>query len=132
TERGVGVLSITDHDSLEALEPARLAANSTLEMVPGIELSAALAGSEIHILGYYLDPTHEPLRERLVRFREERLGRAQAIVDRLRPLGATIEIAEVIEAAGPGVVGRPHVALVLVRRGHAEGMDDAFRRFLGR
>jgi len=131
-ERGLAALSITDHDSLEALEPARRAAGPALELVPGIELSSALGGIELHILGYFLDPGHEPLRARLDRFREERMARGQAIVERLRGLGIAIEFADVLAAAGPGVLGRPHIAHVLVRSGRAEGMDDAFRRFLGR
>jgi predicted metal-dependent phosphoesterase TrpH len=100
--------------------------------VPGIELSAVLAGSELHILGYYIDPTHEPLLERLRRFRAERLGRASAIIERLRQLGVTIAIEDVLSTAGPGVVGRPHVAQAMVKAGHADGLDDAFRRYLGR
>ena len=38
-ERGLAALSITDHDVLDALDPAREAAGQSLEIVPGIELS---------------------------------------------------------------------------------------------
>jgi predicted metal-dependent phosphoesterase TrpH len=130
--RGLAALSITDHDSLEALEPARQAAASALELVPGIELSTAAEGYELHVLGYYLDPSHERLRERLDVFRHERLARVEAMVERLVALGAPIEASQVVRLAGPGVVGRPHVAAALVRAGHAESMDDAFKRYLGR
>jgi hypothetical protein len=131
-ERRLAALSITDHDSLEALGPAREAAGTAIELVPGIELSSALEGLELHILGYYVDPLDESLRRRLERFREERLKRALAMVERLNALGLEIDAAAVVALAGPGVVGRPHVALALVRAGHADNMDEAFRRFLGR
>ena len=78
-ERELAALSITDHDSLEALAPARSAAGRALELVPGIEISSVLAGAELHILGYYVDPTYEGLLERLSLFRADRLRRAEAI-----------------------------------------------------
>ena len=131
-ERELAALAITDHDTVEALGPAREAARDAIELVPGIELSSALGGLELHLLGYFLDPAYEPLRERLVRFRAERMGRAMAIVERLRELGAPVDPDEVVAAAGPGVIGRPHLADALLKAGHAETLDDAFRRYLGR
>jgi 3',5'-nucleoside bisphosphate phosphatase len=131
-ERQLAALSITDHDSLEALGPARVAAGAALELVPGIELSSAMEGVELHLLGYYIDPLDDALRQRLEVFRSERLQRAHAMIARLRELGFPVDPEEVVANAGPGVVGRPHVAAALVRAGHAENMDDAFRRFLGR
>jgi hypothetical protein len=131
-QRGLAALSITDHDSIEALEPARTAADRALEVVPGIELSAALAGAEVHILGYFVDPANEALLARLAQFREERVGRAMMIVERLCELGAPIDPQTVLTLAGPGVVGRPHIAAALIRAGHVESIDDAFRRYLSR
>jgi 3',5'-nucleoside bisphosphate phosphatase len=130
-ERGLGALAITDHDSVEGLPRALAAAGGSLELVPGIEMSTSLDGMDLHILGYYLDAEHPELRARLAGFRTERLDRALAMVERLRGLGAPVEAEVVLALAGPGVVGRPHVAEALVRAGHADTMDDAFRRYLG-
>jgi predicted metal-dependent phosphoesterase TrpH len=132
-ERRLVALSITDHDSVESFEPARRAAKGKpLELVPGIELSCAYQGVELHILGYYLDPTHDALRERLEGFRNDRLERAMNIVRRLRDLGVPLDPAEVVQLAGPGVIGRPHIALAMVRHSHVSNLDDAFKRYLGR
>jgi len=130
-DRSLAALAITDHDSVEGVERARLAAGSALELVPGIEVSSMLDGTDLHILGYYLDPEDPPLLEALARFREERLRRAQTIVERLAQLGVPVDFDEVVELAGPGVVGRPHVAEALLRAGHVESVDEAFRRFIG-
>ena len=130
-ERSLAALAITDHDSVEGIERARLAAGSALELVPGIEVSSTLDGLDLHILGYYIDPEHDELTGALARFREERLGRARAMVERLRALSAPIDLEVVLELAGPGVVGRPHVAEALLRAGHVETVDEAFRRFIG-
>jgi len=40
-ERELAALAITDHDTVEALGPAREAARDAIELVPGIELSSA-------------------------------------------------------------------------------------------
>lgn len=130
-ERSLAALAITDHDSVEGIEAARLAAGSALELVPGIEVSSSLDGQDLHILGYYIDPGDPELTEALARFREERLRRALSMVERLAALGAPVDFEDVIDLAGPGVVGRPHVAEALLRAGHVETADEAFRRFIG-
>jgi len=131
-ERGLAALSVTDHDSVEAFEPARRAAGTALELVPGIELSSVLSGLDLHILGYYVDPWHDALQERLQVFQQERIERANSIVHRLSDLGVELDPAEVVHLAGPGVVGRPHIALAMVQHGHVPNLEDAFRRYLGR
>jgi len=130
-ERQLAALAITDHDAVEAIAQARAAAGSGLELVPGIEMSTAADGLDLHLLGYFLDATHPPLLQTLVRFREERRARARAIVERLASLGLVLDPDEVLASAGPGVVGRPHVAEALKRAGHVSTVDDAFRLYLG-
>ncbi|HTM58578.1 MAG TPA: PHP domain-containing protein [Candidatus Udaeobacter sp.] len=129
--RQLAAIGITDHDSVDAIAEARAAAGSSIEVVPGIEISTALDGLDLHILGYFVDPDDDELRARLTRFQKERIDRALAIVDRLRVLGVPVDAAEVMASAGPGVVGRPHIADALVRAGHVENLDTAFRRYLG-
>jgi len=129
--RRLSALAITDHDSVEGLPRARAALDPTLELVPGIEISTSHDGLDLHILGYYIDAEDSALRARLERFREERRDRALAIVARLKALGAPIDGEEVFASAGPGVVGRPHIADALVRAGHVESLDAAFRLYLG-
>jgi predicted metal-dependent phosphoesterase TrpH len=130
-ENGLAALAITDHDSIEALPRALESAAGRLEVVPGVELSSALDRNDLHILGYYLDPEHEPLRARLRRFQAERRDRAGRIIERLGALGIRLDMDAVLAEAGPGVVGRPHVAAVLVRAGVVGNLDEAFRRYLG-
>ena len=135
--RQLAILAITDHDSVEGLPRAREAlrvpasGGSALELVPGIEISAARGGADLHILGLYVDAEHAGLRQHLERFRGERVQRARAIVERLGALGVPVDAERVLALAGPGVVGRPHVAQALLEAGHVDTMDDAFRRFLG-
>ena len=130
-EKHLAALGVTDHDTVEAIPRARAAAGSSLELVPGIEISTAFEGADLHVLGYYLNPDHGPLRERLEAFQTERRDRALAIVDRLRELGVPVDLDHVLQLAGPGVVGRPHVAEAMVRAGLVTDFDQAFERYLG-
>lgn len=130
-EKDLAALAITDHDTTEGLPEAREAAGRDLVLVPGIEISTSLGGLDHHILGYYIDPANEALKGRLAQFRSERLDRVREMAARLSRLGAAVDVDEVLTLAGHGVVGRPHLAQVLVRSGHAEDVDEAFRRFLG-
>jgi predicted metal-dependent phosphoesterase TrpH len=122
---------VTDHDSVDGIAPALAAAETRLELVPGIEISSAFEGLDLHILGYFVSPESPALRERLTKFREERRQRALAIVERLASLGVPVSADAVFAAAGPGVVGRPHVAQALLKAGHVLSIDVAFQKYLG-
>ncbi len=130
-ERELQALAVTDHDSVEGVGPAIAAAAGRLEIVPGIEMSSSLEGHDLHVLGYFVDVGSEMLARRLTRFREERRQRARAILERLEALGVPVPADEVFAAAGPGVVGRPHIAQALLRAGHVPSIEVAFQRFLG-
>lgn len=127
----LAALAVTDHDTVEAIPRARAAAGTNLELIPGIEMSTAFDGADLHILGYYINSDHGPLRERLQGFQQERSQRAWAIVERLRELGVPVELDEVMALAGPGVVGRPHIAAALMQAGLVTDFDQAFERYLG-
>jgi predicted metal-dependent phosphoesterase TrpH len=130
-QRQLAAIAITDHDSVEGLPRARAAAGAQLEVVPGIEISSAAEEQDLHILGYYLDPDHPPLLQRLVSFQADRRARAREIIGRLAGQGIALDADAMLAAAGPGVVGRPHVAAALIAGGHVGDMDEAFRRYLG-
>ncbi len=129
--RGVIALAITDHDTVAGLEEGRAACGDDIAFVPGIEISCSRAGADLHLLGYFVAADHAPLLTRLERFRHERVERAGAILERLESLGVPLELDDVLGRAGGGVVGRPHIARALVDAGHADHLEDAFRRFLG-
>lgn len=130
--RGVRVLAVTDHDSVDAVAPALLAAREhpPLEIVPGIEINTDEPGGEVHVLGYFLDYEADWLRDLLREFREERAVRVHRIADRLAALGHPIDAEEVFALVQEGSAGRPHVAQVMVRRGYVGTVREAFDRFL--
>ena len=74
-ERGLRIIAISDHDSTEGLAEAFETAKRypELTIVPAIELSTDIPGSEIHVLGYFVDYTDPSFQQVLKGFREGRV-----------------------------------------------------------
>lgn len=128
---GVGLLAVTDHDTLNGLpEAADAARRFGIGLVAGVELSASVAGAEVHLLGYGVRPDHAPLRDHLAAFRQIRARRAAEIVARLNDLGVPVRLDAVQARAGSGVLARPHLAAEIVAVGAASSVPEAFTRYL--
>ena len=127
------VIAITDHDTTAGIAEA-VAAGQTLgvEVIPGVEINTDVPRAEVHVLGYFVDPNHAELTEQLARIREGRVGRARKMAEVLAGMGAPVKFERILEIAGEGAVGRPHVAQALVEAGFAHGYQDAFERYIGR
>lgn len=127
---GVGVLAVTDHDTVGGV-PEALAAGDRLgvHVVPGVELSLRAPSGAMHLLGYFREAQPPSLRESFERMVRARATRAERIVALLAEAGAPVELADVrARAAGP--IGRPHIADAVVAAGHARDRQDAFDRYL--
>ncbi len=131
--KGVDCIAITDHDSVEGVKPAmEEAADLPLEVISGVELSTEWGGSDIHILGYLMDPNHQEFNDALEQFRSARLQRARDIVEKLQEKGySNISFEDVQNLSKTDAIGRPHIAQVLIEKGYAADVTDVFARFLG-
>ncbi|HEX8134505.1 MAG TPA: PHP domain-containing protein [Actinomycetes bacterium] len=120
-------IALTDHDTTKGVERARKAATGTgLEVLLGCELSAEHHGAPVHVLGYAFDPAEPVFAARRAWIRDGRVGRARRMVERLRALGADVDLDRVLELAGSGSVGRPHVATAMVEAGVVPDVPSAF------
>jgi predicted metal-dependent phosphoesterase TrpH len=130
---GLTALALTDHDTIAGLPEAIDAARDTaIQLVPGVELSAACERGAIHIVGLHVDHEHPALLDGLSRARRMREIRNPRIVERLTAIGKPLELAEVARIAGGAVIGRPHFAAAMVARGYVSSADRAFESYLGR
>lgn len=124
-------IAVTDHDTTAAVaEVQQLGERHGIEVIPGVELSLQSADEEVHLLGYGIDPHDPVLTQHMERMRSDRQLRLDRIVARLLELGLEVSKAEVAARVGEGTPGRPHVALVLVEKGYAKSVADAFDRYL--
>jgi predicted metal-dependent phosphoesterase TrpH len=129
---GVGVLGITDHDTLRGFDQALPAARQAgIELVCGIELSTKLHGQSVHLLGYFLNEDHglKDFRNWVLDMQASRRDRNVRLVARLRELGFDITLEEA-EARGRGLTGRPHFAQLMVEKGYVSSLQQAFDEYL--
>jgi 3',5'-nucleoside bisphosphate phosphatase len=131
-ETGLRALGVTDHDTIAGVSEAIAAGEASgVEVVPGVELSVEYPHGQFHLLGYLIDPDASVLRERLAVLQERRATRNDRMIARMQEGGLPITMADVVAEAGGGLVGRPHMALALVRQGIVASTQEAFDRFLG-
>jgi 3',5'-nucleoside bisphosphate phosphatase len=129
---GLNIVGVTDHDSVDGIEEATAAGEELgVQIIPGVEFSASFKDVEVHILGYFIDHLNDALREVLAAFREERLRRAERIVQKLNKMNIPLTMESVLANSGGGAVGRPHIASALVDQGHAESFRQAFNKYIG-
>ena len=130
-EAGCTAVSLTDHDGLFGIAPAAERAHEMgIRFVPGCEVSSTSDRGPIHLLCYFVADGHNPLADLLGRLRVDRETRNAAIVKRFAELGIPLSYEEVRAESHGSVVGRPHFAAALVRRGVVGSIDEAFGRYL--
>ncbi len=131
-ELGLAAIGIADHDSVDGIEKALVASEKYgVEVIPGVELSSEFGPAEVHILGYLIDWRDREFGNRLRKFQEARRARAKRMIAKLRKLGVEITYEEVAAAARGEVIGRPHIAQVMIKHGYVRSMDEAFERYIG-
>jgi 3',5'-nucleoside bisphosphate phosphatase len=130
--RGIKILSITDHDNTNGISEAVEYANKYgIEIIPGVEISSDIRDTEVHILGYFIDPKNTDLEHYLNFFREERYKRAIRMIKKLNVLGLNINIEDVMVFAKNSALGRPHIAQALLAKGQVKSFFEAFYKFIG-
>ena len=139
SETGLTAIALTDHDCLEGVrEFLDACANagagedgkSSLMGIPGVEISVRVAAGAMHILGYFVDDADAAFGDILRRIRGGRDDRNKQIVTRLVELGCDLTMEDVRRCAGDLVVGRPHFALAMIRKGYVGSKKEAFEKYL--
>ncbi|MEN7973482.1 MAG: PHP domain-containing protein [Verrucomicrobiota bacterium] len=132
-ERGLSALALTDHDSVAGI-PELLTAGeaSSVEVVPGIELSAECERGTMHVLGYFIDHSSPTLQKKIELVRKGREERNVEILKKLNRLGYRLLWEDIERQAGKDVVGRPHIAAALVEQGHMKSKRAAFDLLLAK
>jgi len=142
--RGLSALALTDHDTVAGLAMFHDHGKKRgLETISGVEVSAEFEKGTMHILGLFVEQTHQEFRAFLKQLSDGRKVRNPKIVQKLNDLGLKITMREVEQEAGmpdngPGggaidkSVGRPHIAAVLIRKGYVQTKQEAFDKYLAK
>jgi len=144
--RNIGLMSITDHDSIGCQEKAMaLAKKNGIRYISGVELNVTFShpryneGKSISLdfLGYQFDIKNKELKGKLQQIAEYREERAAKILDNINVEFEKVGIEKLtkndlreIQDSVDGVLGRPHIADYLVRKGIVRTKQEAFDKYL--
>lgn len=145
-QRGIGTISITDHDSSDCQETAAaLAGQYGMHYLFGLELNVSFSHPDfkkgkpifLDFLAYQYDIHAQVLLKKLMDLRAYRRKRAEQILKNINHelvkagLEAfTADDLREIQASVDGTLGRPHLADYLVKRGIVSDKQEAFDRYL--
>lgn len=129
-QKGLKAIAVTDHDSVNGLREAVEEGNKLgLEVIPGIEISMDFS-PEMHILGYFINGNYPGISGILAGLREKREERNPKIIRKLNEMGFGITMDEVSRLASGGIIGRPHIAKVMLEKGYVGSIEEAFSKYL--
>ncbi|MBR2708206.1 MAG: PHP domain-containing protein [Bacilli bacterium] len=134
-DAGVGVMAITDHDTLDGIKKVDrnkdFIRESGIKIVNGIEISAHSDKGTMHILGYDVDLNNKELNNKLKELRTNRMNSTLAVMEQIRrDYGITFSYCDIIELVNSKHVGRPGLAKLCVKYGFSDSVQDAFDNFL--
>jgi len=148
TQNGLALISITDHDSIECQEDAKmLAGQFNIQYLYGLELNISFSHPEyndakpisLDFLAYNYNIKHSPLVNKLIELREYREKRAIEILDKInielekeKLQKLTLRDLEEIQNSVDGSFGRPHIANYLVKKEIVTNRQEAFDKYLVR
>lgn len=136
-EKELSAIALTDHDTVDGVEEALLAALAIknkgvdIRVISGIEISAAYKKTDIHIVGLFVDPTNQNLLHNLNEARMERNQRNEKMLQNLRSIDLAITMEELKEEDANAVLTRAHFAKLLYKKGYVKSIQDAFKKYLG-
>ncbi len=129
--QGLQAIAITDHDTIagnsQALETGR---RLDFEVIPGVEISADAPFGSLHIVGLFIDPEDDSLESVLKDLRDYREQRNRKMIRRLEELGLPLTVEELAREAGGDLIGRPHFAALMVKKGYVKDYREAFDKYL--
>lgn len=129
---GLQGLSITDHDTAAAYAEAVPAAQACgLPLISGIEFSAMHEKANVHILGYSFPLNSKIIQDVCSRHCQIRTERNQEILDLLSAHGMPIQSDELKFSTPASIIGRPHIALAMQKRGYVNSLQQAFQLYIG-
>ena len=130
-EAGCDLFALTDHDTTDGLNEARLTADKlSVDLVSGVEISAFWRNMTIHIIGLDIDINNDILQAGLVHNQQLRKERAEKIALGLWRAGIKDALEKTQALSKTDMLTRTHFAQMLIKEGYCKDMKSVFRRYL--
>ena len=131
-EKGIKILSLTDHDTVEGLaEAAKECIENNIKFINGIEISTEYKGKEVHILGYFIDEKDKSLIDFSNEMKQARINRNEKAIKILNNHGIEITKEDTFREAEGVIISRTHLARALIAKGYVKDVKEAFSKYLG-
>ena len=135
-QRGIKVMSITDHDNVSGIDIAKSEAEKhNISLIPGIECTTTFETKEKgrrHILGYNIDYDSNVIKDYVETCQNDRVNKIKKILSKLKDLDINISFEDVKKFSPYGSIGKPHVAQALLEKGYVNSIKEAFDLYLGK
>ena len=105
-----------------------------IPLLPGVEFSTTFYNQSVHLLAYAFQLEHPELHSFCNIHHERRLKRFKQIISKLNKEGVAVtldDVLQLLEGQNYSVLGRPHLAQVLVNKGIVPSIQAAFKTYLG-
>lgn len=128
----IDYFAITDHDDIEGSKKLIESNHEGITVYSGVELNAKVDKGQMHILGYNFDLYNEKLNNKLKELKENSKHNIMLYVNQLKE-DYNIElpqkdIDEILNREGN--IGRPLLALLLIKYGYVSTVAEAFDKYL--
>lgn len=131
--KNISLMAITDHDTVAGLEEGKIAAkNNNITLIPGTEININFPTGEFHLLGLgftHITPSLQAIFDKLV---QDRNTRNIQIVEKMKAAGIDISIEEIQSDFPNTIIGRPHFAAELQKKGIVKTRQQAFDQYLAK
>ena len=130
-QQGLSAIALCDHNTIDGLPDFLSSAEgSTVQAVPGIEFSTDYQGTELHVLGLFIQPqNYDRINELLAVYQQKKEESNQSLAEALQQAGYAIDY-EAVKAKTVGIPNRAHFAAELVDKGYFTSMKECFRTIL--
>lgn len=135
-EKRVGILGITDHDTLDGIKQIdktnSLIVDSGIQIIDGVELSAKVSKGRMHILGYDIDINNVNINKEMEKIKDNSINSVLSIMEQIkRDYGIVFGYSDIKELVNSNHnLGRPDLAKLCVKYGYASSIQDAFDKYL--
>lgn len=131
-EQETTTIALTDHDNIEGSKEIIKLNKGRLYIYSGVELTIKANKGRFHLLGFNIDLENKQLNKELRKQKEDGLYNIMLYIEVLKKDYNIIIPQEEIDALYriKGNVGRPQLALLLIKLGYCKTVQECFERYL--
>lgn len=130
-DSGIKIYAITDHDTVDGIQEARLCTPKDINFISGVELTCRIQDIDCHILGYQIDSESKKIKDLIELGKKLRRQKLETRVKYLKEVW-NIELTEkeLKWLYSRKSVVKTHFANILVKRGLSDNNIDAMKKYL--